>query len=79
VDEDLSTEGLLRSAGREDLVVREIPSLYLEEEALPLNCPSSPIRPNKQRMALERKFWKIVQSHLTFTRVMTLISNRGKR
>ena len=33
VDEDLSIEGLLRSAGREDLIVREIPSIYLEEEA----------------------------------------------
>ena len=33
LDEDLSIEGLLRSAGREDLIVREIPSLYLAEEA----------------------------------------------
>ena len=31
LDEDLSIAGLLRSAGREDLVVKEIPSLYLDE------------------------------------------------
>ena len=31
LDEDLSTEGLLRSAGRQDLIMREIPSLYLDE------------------------------------------------
>jgi hypothetical protein len=30
LDEDLSIAGLLRSAGREDLVVEKIPSLYLE-------------------------------------------------
>ncbi|HOU13827.1 MAG TPA: DUF2442 domain-containing protein [Anaerolineae bacterium] len=30
LDEDLSIAGLLRSAGREDLVVQDIPSLYLE-------------------------------------------------
>ena len=30
LDEDLSIAGLLRSAGREDLVVENIPSLYLE-------------------------------------------------
>lgn len=30
LDEDLSIAGLLRSAGREDLVVEHIPSLYLE-------------------------------------------------
>ena len=33
IDEDLSIEGLLRSAGREDLIVKEIPSLYLDEDA----------------------------------------------
>jgi len=31
LDEDLSIAGLLRSAGREDFVVKEIPSLYLDE------------------------------------------------
>lgn len=31
LDEDLSIAGLLRSAGMEDLVVKEIPSLYLDE------------------------------------------------
>ena len=31
LDEDLSIEGLLRSAGREDLVVKHIPSIYVEE------------------------------------------------
>ena len=31
VDEDLSVEGLLRSAGREDLIVRSIPSIYVDE------------------------------------------------
>ena len=31
LDEDLSIAGLLRSAGREGLVVKEIPSLYLDE------------------------------------------------
>jgi len=31
LDEDLSIEGLLRSAGREDLVVKHIPSIYLNE------------------------------------------------
>jgi len=30
LDEDLSIAGLLRSAGREDLIVEKIPSLYLE-------------------------------------------------
>ena len=30
LDEDLSIAGLLRSAGREDLVVKNIPSLYVE-------------------------------------------------
>ncbi|MGC9397428.1 MAG: DUF2442 domain-containing protein [Anaerolineae bacterium] len=30
LDEDLSIAGLLRSAGREDLVVNNIPSLYVE-------------------------------------------------
>ncbi len=33
LDEDLSIEGLLRSAGHEDLIVREIPSLYLEGDS----------------------------------------------
>lgn len=32
LDEDLSIEGLLHSAGREDLIVHEIPSIYIEEE-----------------------------------------------
>ena len=31
LNEDLSVEGLLRAAGRDDLVVRNIPSLYLDE------------------------------------------------
>ena len=30
LDEDLSIAGLLRSAGREDLIVENIPSLYVE-------------------------------------------------
>jgi len=30
LDEDLSIAGLLRSAGREDLIVKNIPSLYVE-------------------------------------------------
>lgn len=33
LDEDLSIEGLLRSAGREDLIVKDIPSIYLDEDA----------------------------------------------
>jgi len=32
LDEDLSISGLLRSAAREDLVVREIQSFYLDDE-----------------------------------------------
>ena len=32
LDEDLSISGLLRAAGREDLAVSEIPSLYLPEK-----------------------------------------------
>ena len=32
LDEDLSIEGLLRSAGREDLIVKHIPSIYVDEE-----------------------------------------------
>lgn len=31
LDEDLSVSGLLRSAGKEDLIVRDIPSLYLDK------------------------------------------------
>lgn len=31
LDEDLSIAGLLRAAKREDLIVNEVPSLYLEE------------------------------------------------
>ncbi len=31
LDEDLSVSGLLRSAGKEELIVRDIPSLYLDE------------------------------------------------
>jgi|APSaa5957512622_1039677.scaffolds.fasta_scaffold199588_1 hypothetical protein len=31
LDEDLSVEGLLRAAGRDDLIVKDIPSLYIEE------------------------------------------------
>lgn len=32
IDEDLSIEGLLCSAGRKDLIVKHIPSMYIEEE-----------------------------------------------
>ncbi len=32
LDEDLSIEGLLRSAGREDLIVAHIPSTYVDEK-----------------------------------------------
>ena len=32
LDEDLSIKGLLRSAGREDLIVKHIPSIYVDEE-----------------------------------------------
>jgi hypothetical protein len=31
LDEDLSVEGLLRAAGRDDLIVNNIKSLYLDE------------------------------------------------
>jgi len=31
LDEDLSVEGLLRAAGRDDLIVSNIPSLYIDE------------------------------------------------
>ncbi|CAN2042837.1 hypothetical protein GMMP15_940034 [Candidatus Magnetomoraceae bacterium gMMP-15] len=31
LDEDLSIEGLLKIAGREDLIVKNIPSVYLDE------------------------------------------------
>ena len=33
LDEDLSVEGLLRTAGRDDLIVKNIPSLYIEESS----------------------------------------------
>ncbi len=32
LDEDLSIEGLLRSANRNDLIVKNIPSVYLDDE-----------------------------------------------
>ena len=46
VDEDLSIEGLLRSAGREDLIVREIPSIYLDE-SVPLPAAKEPAFPQR--------------------------------
>jgi hypothetical protein len=32
IDEDLSIEGLLRSVGREDLIIKDIPSIHVEDE-----------------------------------------------
>jgi hypothetical protein len=34
LDEDLSVEGLLRTAGRDDLIINNIPSLYLNNSII---------------------------------------------
>lgn len=39
LDEDLSIAGLLRSAGREDLIVEPIPSLYLDDPGEKIQFP----------------------------------------
>lgn len=53
LDEDLSVAGLLRAAGREDLVIKQIPSVYLEEA--PTQAAARPKRNPSRMLKNEQK------------------------
>ena len=52
LDEDLSIAGLLRSAGKDHLIVKEIPSVYIDETPLSTsNSAKSPERHDPNKLA----------------------------